>query len=817
MPTVVELSSILPEELNYPLPYLPYRDAWEHYADAGLCPVPVNAEPPAGFQKWSRAKAERWAGDGDRWAYARTALFVPDGFVVLDDDYANPVRDLETALGTRGATLYSTSRGAGAPRRKSLYRVPSGSRFGGDYRTATGDRAGDIVDQHHRFMFVAPTINGRTGELEQWYSPEDAPLERFPTAQDIAEMVAELPEPWVEYLSSNARASSAERPYDGPTRFESGELSPRVLAVSERHPDTSRHPDANAALMSLAWVAVRFPESEGIETLRAQISNAYIMRTDTRTSVAERQARMDRAWSSALGTQAAKHTDEWAELEDEFGAVSVDWYRKHTATTPVSDLARLEALTPEQAEAEFGWDWESRLPQAQMRAEAIERAQDAQQAHPSAAFGIPAPECASWAPRDLSDVMADDYEPPKPTVFRRTDGMGLFYPGTVNEFHAVGGTGKTLAALAVCAEALRDGQTVLYVDYEEHPGRIVQRLRNYGIPDDVIRSRFLYVKPTEMPTSEALESLMQRSPSVVIIDTFAESFNNLTGGDSHRTDDVTAWFKLPRHFADAGACVIVTDHIPKDAQNKLMPIGSQAKHSGYKGAIYYLDAPTGSGLVKDGHGRLRFILGKDNGGDIGVRAGECAATFYLDATGEVSTWTLQAPDTGAILAEAAAAHTAERERIALALTDGGGSLPSRAKLWDALGLGKNSTPGALAALTDMIEDGSVIEEAGVGNAKSLRLISNLAPTPEADAERAIWDGFTTRPDVVPTSPVPVPGDEEDITSDIPVSLGTSLGISNAPRSPFTGVTDAELTALLDDDETTTTEPDPEPDTTKKGK
>ncbi len=71
-------------------------------------------------------------------------------------------------------------------------------------------------------------------------------------------------------------------------------------------------------------------------------------------------------------------------------------------------------------------------------------------------------------------------------------------------------------------------------------------------------------------------------------------------GDSHRTDDATAWFALPRQFADAGACVIVTDHIPKDAQNKMMPISSQAKHSGDKGAIYFLDAPSGEGSTPVG-------------------------------------------------------------------------------------------------------------------------------------------------------------------------------------------------------------------------
>lgn len=772
------LRDILPAELNYPRPRLPFGDVWRRYADAGLRPVPVQDTPPTGFLKWSRMKAEQWAANY-RWSHAQTAITLPDGLVILDDDDAGKVAGLEAELGSRPKTLYGTSRGAGAVRRKSLYRIPPGSRFVGEYS------GGEVIDSRHRFAFVCPTVNRKTGEVEQWYSPGDTPLERFPTAEDLADMVAVLPAAWVAHLTSVARHSDATQPYDGPVRFDGGELSQRVLEVAERHPDTSHYPEANSALMSLAWVAARFPEAEGIETLRAQIVNAYVLRSDARTEPAEREASMDRAWVSALATQAAQHEDEWSEIEAEVGAASAAWYRSNTFATPAEPRAFSDILPDDAYKRARQGDFSAfeRAVMGDASGYAEERAQTALEAAQ--------PERNSWAPRDLSDVMAGDYVAPKPTVFRRTDGMGMFYPGVVNEFHAVGGTGKTLAALAVCDEALRDGQTVLYVDYEEHPARIVQRLRGYGISDEAIQSRFMYVKPIEKPTQAALDALVNLSPSVVIIDTFAESFNNMTGGDSHRTDDVTAWFSLPRLFADAGACVIVTDHIPKDAQNKLMPIGSQAKHSGYKGAIYFLEAPTGAGLLKGEHGRLRFILGKDNGGEMGVRTGECAATFHLDATGEVSMWELQAPDTGTELAEAAAALSADRERIAEALP-----VHSRAQLWEALNVNKNSTPGLKAALGGMIEDGSVIEEK-VGNAHRLRLASNKAPTREADAEAALWEGFVPRPDHVPMSPAPVPGDKEDVESDIHrIQLDVHRDEFTAHRSPYEGISDSEIDDVL---------------------
>lgn len=789
------LHDALGDGLSFPLPRLPFAKAWQAYADAGLQPIPVTDNPPKGYQTWTRAQAERWANDGERWAYAQTALYIPDGYVVLDDDYANPVRDLEAELGARGVTLYGTSRGAGAARRKSIYRVPAGSRFGTDYRTPSGDHAGDIIDRHHRFMFVCPTVNRRTGEVEQWFGPDDVPLERFPTADDLAQMVADLPEPWLDFLRATARQTALVAPYDGPTRFQDGELSLRVQAVADRHPDTSHHPEANAALMALAWVAVRFPDSQGIATLHSRIVNAYILRTDARTPVPARQASMNRAWETALATQAAGLADEWAEYEAEFGPEAVQWYREHKPQSPTAPSGPFaNSLVPDAytRASQSGFTAFERAMMGDPAGYAEERAKQAQVDAPS-----------SWAPLDLSAYWAEGYEAPKPTIFRRTDGMGMFYPGVVNEFHAKGGTGKTMVALAMCVEALRDGDTVVYVDYEEHPGRISERLRAFGVSEEVARSRFHYVKPSEMPDRAKLDALSALEPSVVIIDTFSKSFSgSLDGANSNSTDDVNKWFTIPEHFAERGACVMVTDHIPKDASNPLMPIGAQGKYANYKGAIYYLEKPTGGGLLKGAYGRLRLILAKDNGGDMGVPEGECAATFYLDATGDVSTWELRAPDTGAVLAEAAAALSAERERIALALTESGGAFPSRAKLWDALEVNKNSTPGLLAALADMIVDGSVIEEKN-GNAHSLRLQSNIALTPEADAETDTWADGTTRLDHVPMSQVQAPGDKEDIGSDIHhVHLDIHLDKEQPSRSIFTGVSDAELDALLEDDHDT---------------
>ncbi|EYT59736.1 hypothetical protein D514_0109580 [Microbacterium sp. UCD-TDU] len=769
----MNLRDILPEELNYPRPRLPFGEVWRRYADAGLCPVPVQDTPPTGFLKWSRMKAEQWVANY-RWSYAQTAITLPDGLVILDDDDVEQVSALEAELGTRPATLYGTSRGAGASRRKSLYRVPDGSRFVGEY---TG---GEVIDSRHRFAFVCPTVNRKTGAMEEWYAPDDSPLERFPTAEDLADMVAELPVAWVAHLTSTTPLRGATRPYEGPATFEGGELSSRVIEVAERHPDTSHYPEANSALMSLARVAVRFPEAQGIETLRAQIVNAYVMRADATTAPEERQASMDRAWASALATQSAHYENEWAEMEAEVGAASSNWYRNHTP-----QVAHQDSHTA----YERAWMGDPSGYAEERAQKALEAAQTGR---------------SSWAPADLTDVLDPEYTPPMPSIFRRTDGRALFYAGKVNEIHGTDGDGKTMVGLAAVAETLIDGGRVLYVDHEESPSVIVSRLRLYGVSIETIRHGLDYVQPEGSPTSADLAALEGERYTLVVIDTVNESISTLTGGDSNNSDDVTRWHSLIRPFARSGACVLVIDHITKDAANPLYPIGSQAKRAGYKGLVYLLEAPKSGGLVEGGQGHLRLKLAKGNSGGLGLKRGALAAEFHLDSSGTVATWELRAPDASEHLAESAAEVESHRLAIWEALLDNGGSVESKAELWRLLKVGPNGS-WAQTALFAMVADGVVIETKGRNGGKCYTLASNKAPTPEADAERELWENYPAEEPVPTTTPSPLSergdgdgGRSETTDPHDPHSVTVADGRGGLPRSPFAGISDAEMDDLLGD-------------------
>ncbi|WP_248242988.1 AAA family ATPase [Microbacterium kunmingense] len=327
-----------------------------------------------------------------------------------------------------------------------------------------------------------------------------------------------------------------------------------------------------------------------------------------------------------------------------------------------------------------------------------------------------------WEPQDLEDVLSGSYDPPKPTVWVRSDGTGLLYPGVVNEIHAEAGIGKSWCALSVAAETLRDGGTVLYIDHEEHRGRIVLRLLSLGVTAQQIREGFHYIQPETKPSEADLEALVKGRYDLVVVDTVGESIRMVTGGASNETDDVTDWHPFTRAFARTGSCVLVVDHITKSGDNPLYPIGSQAKYAGYKGAVYLLEAPKGGGLTQSTYGYLSLKLAKDNGGELGLHKGDLAAEFHLDSTvpGQ-SLWELRAPDVSTQIARAAQEARSYRTRLLEAVPAEG---ITRTGLREAVGLRGNNFGPYADALADLIEKGELLESNGPRGSKVLTLPSS---------------------------------------------------------------------------------------------
>jgi len=122
----------------------------------------------------------------------------------VDKRGAEVLAEWEARLGSLPSTWASTARGtedAPGPSRTLFYRVPPGR-----YAANLGpESAIEILQRHHRYCVVAPSIHHEVGAPYRWYGPDGSPAERIPTPGDLPE----LPVAWVVALAEGATRPSA--------------------------------------------------------------------------------------------------------------------------------------------------------------------------------------------------------------------------------------------------------------------------------------------------------------------------------------------------------------------------------------------------------------------------------------------------------------------------------------------------------------------------------------------------------------------------------------------------------------------------------
>lgn len=128
---------------------------------------------------------------------------VPVGIVGLDvDDYdgktgAATLAELEEALGPLPKTWTSTSRGMDAISRIHFFQIPEDT---GELRPFAG-RDIDVIQHHHRYAQVWPSVHPKTDAEYRWYRPSG---ELCATAPE-PDAFAVLPDAWLEYLGKAQR------------------------------------------------------------------------------------------------------------------------------------------------------------------------------------------------------------------------------------------------------------------------------------------------------------------------------------------------------------------------------------------------------------------------------------------------------------------------------------------------------------------------------------------------------------------------------------------------------------------------------------
>lgn len=226
----------------------------------------------------------------------------------------------------------------------------------------------------------------------------------------------------------------------------------------------------------------------------------------------------------------------------------------------------------------------------------------------------------SWKPVDLTEVLEGSWKAAEPTVGRRADGVGLFYPGKVHTVSSESEGGKTWLILAAVLEELRAGNSVVYVDFEDDEGGIVGRLLTLQADRRDLASRFHYVRPMDPLGGgvhlDDLDALMRDvRPTLGVVDGVTEAMT-LHGLDTNSNSDAAKFGRmLPRRLAAAGAASVSLDHVTKSTEGRgRYSLGAVHKLNALDGAAYVLENRDSFGVGITGRSTIR--IAKDRPGQL---------------------------------------------------------------------------------------------------------------------------------------------------------------------------------------------------------
>lgn len=256
----------------------------------------------------------------------------------------------------------------------------------------------------------------------------------------------------------------------------------------------------------------------------------------------------------------------------------------------------------------------------------------------------------SWQPVDLTEVLEGSWRAAEPSVGRRTDGVGLFYPGKVHTVSSESEGGKTWLVLAAVLTELRAGNSVAYVDFEDDEGGIISRLLTLQADRRELAARFHYVRPMDPVGSgvhlDDLDALLRDvRPTLGVLDGVTEAMT-LHGLDPNSNADAAKFGRmLPRRIAAAGAASVSLDHVTKSTDGRgRYSLGAVHKLNAVDGAAYLLEKRNSFGVGLTGRSTLR--IAKDRPGQLRRHAlpssggmhwfGDLVMTSHSEAFAEIS-------------------------------------------------------------------------------------------------------------------------------------------------------------------------------------
>jgi hypothetical protein len=218
------------------------------------------------------------------------------------------------------------------------------------------------------------------------------------------------------------------------------------------------------------------------------------------------------------------------------------------------------------------------------------------------------PDRDSWLPLNLADL---PQKPPVLPTLGAIDGIGLLYPGKRHVFSGPQESAKTLAAYLLAIQTIRDGGTVILLDFEMGAYDARARLVDLGAtPDDL--SQLLYAEPDDPATDDRIALLIGLNPNLVIVDAAAGAYA-VQGLDDNKRQDVEQLTNLYiRSFWKHGIATIMLDHVVKNTETRgAYAIGSERKVGG---ADVHLGFTVITPISRGHSGLYKITTHKDRGG-----------------------------------------------------------------------------------------------------------------------------------------------------------------------------------------------------------
>lgn len=221
-------------------------------------------------------------------------------------------------------------------------------------------------------------------------------------------------------------------------------------------------------------------------------------------------------------------------------------------------------------------------------------------------------------PIDLTPYLDGTIKPVMPTLGRRSDGVCLLYRGKMHSLVGESEAGKTWLALLWCADEIRLGHHVTFIDCDDSsPEGIVERLLALGLTTEEILEYFHYIRPQLVLNVDALKKSAERS-TLTVLDgvTEAMAMTPRTEWQDWNMQWMAFQGSTLRPLASTGTALVMIDH-PNRADGKEPSRhagGAGGKLRGIDGGQYILHAtePCGRGM----RGTARVYVAKDRKGHV---------------------------------------------------------------------------------------------------------------------------------------------------------------------------------------------------------